>query len=493
MKEKRNRRKTVMAVLSAVSLAMAVSGCGGRAASDDTAANSSGKGEVSQGVSGSAVSGGAAPAADHAGSDDEASPAGQYRYHTDTNAYYLDTGDICQIRLDGTHKKKILSVGTRCNGQQICGVQDGWLYFQKETPGALYRVPIIKDTKGYDVVKKSGEKRVSELDNDSVTVLYMDLDYVFYKDETEQTLFQYDWNRKKQSSAWEPDDFDYVKVTKLGGQYVVLNEDAGVFAREESQEWKKISGEDTVATDVQLLKILYVQDDKQLFYVPCVPEGDVRDGDNIGASVRVYDGIKEKSFVSEEQIVQAVRQSGTAGEGKVTCCSISNLFMQNHRLYIQVQAEWMQGERYYVQYVLVSQDVENGGLQYEKTLSECMHSQTKCREGSVRGENGKIAIGHITANDAQCIGMADGRAYISCYDYEGNKGRLGCYVLADGKFSWLDGEDADYRKLCATAGEDIYDMLNNSVFYEESANPFCGFHVFGIEGADEYEFHEKEE
>ena len=41
-----------MAVLSAVSLAMAVSGCGGRAASDDTAANSSGKGEVSQGVSG---------------------------------------------------------------------------------------------------------------------------------------------------------------------------------------------------------------------------------------------------------------------------------------------------------------------------------------------------------------------------------------------------------------------------------------------------------
>lgn len=84
------------------------------------------------------------------------------------------------------------------------------------------------------------------------------------------------------------------------------------------------------------------------------------------------------------------------------------------------------------------------------------------------------------------------RAYISCYDYKKNKGRLGCYVLADGKFSWLDGEDADYRKLCATAGEDIYDMLNNSVFYEELANPFCGFHVFGIEGADEYDFIEKE-
>lgn len=35
-------------------------------------------------------------------------------------------------------------------------------------------------------------------------------------------------------------------------------------------------------------------------------------------------------------------------------------------------------------------------------------------------------------------------------------------------------------------------MLNNSVFYEELANPFCGFHVFGIEGADEYDFIEKE-
>lgn len=492
MKVKSNRRKTVMAVLSAVSLTMMVSGCGGRAATDDTATNSRAKAEVGLGVSGSAVSGSAAPAADHAGSDVEASSAGQYRYHTNTNAYYLDTGDICQIRLDGTHKKKILSVGTRCNGQQICGVKDGWLYFQKEAPGALYRVPIRKDTKGYDVVKKSDEERVTELDNDSVTVLYMDLDYVFYKDETEQTLFQYDWNRKKQSSAWEPDDFDYVKVTKLGGQYIVLNEDAGVFVREEAQEWKKTSEGDTVATDFQLLQMLYAQDDRQLFYVPCVPEGDVREGANIGSSVRGYDGREEKVFVSEEQIAQTVRQGGIAGEGEVTCCSISSLFMQNHRLYIQVQAEWTQGERYGVQYVVLSRDVENAALRYEKELSECMCSYAERREGSVRDENGKIVIGQITANDAQCIGMADSRAYISCYDYKKNKGRLGCYVLADGKFSWLDGEGADYRKLCATAGEDIYDMLNNSVFYEELANPFCGFHVFGIEGADEYDFIEKE-
>lgn len=76
MKVKSNRRKTVMAVLSAVSLTMMVSGCGGRAATDDTAANRRAKAEVGLGVSGSAVSGSAAPAADHAGSDDVASPEG---------------------------------------------------------------------------------------------------------------------------------------------------------------------------------------------------------------------------------------------------------------------------------------------------------------------------------------------------------------------------------------------------------------------------------
>lgn len=477
-----NKQKSGMGLAALLfAVCISVAGCGGNATRSGINTG------VNRGVSDSAVSGGAVSD----GTLQTAETEEKYRYRTDTNAYYLHLGDICQIRLDGTHKKKILSVGTRYMGQQLCGVRDGWLYFQEETPGALYRIPIKKDGGGYDVVKTSGQERVKAL-RDAITVLCLDEDSVFYEDENESTIFQYDWKKKKPVSKWSPDDIDFVTMTRLGGQYVVLNEDEGMFVREDGQEWRKISGEDTVATDFQLLQILYAQNDRKLYYVPCVPEGDAREGHSIGASVRVYDGTEEKDFVSEEQIVQEFRQGELQGEGEVTCCTISNLFLQDNRLYIQIQAEWRKGEQYHVQYAILSQGVEEGVLQYEKALSECMHSHAESRQGSIKEDaDERTIIRHITANDAQCIGMAGGMAYISSLDYEKQKGRLGCYALEGGKFSWIDEEDTGFRKLCAQKGENSYDALNSSVFYDESANPFCGFQVYDVKGADGGTFYEE--
>lgn len=70
-----------------------------------------------------------------------------------------------------------------------------------------------------------------------------------------------------------------------------------------------------------------------------------------------------------------------------------------------------------MEYMMISKGENERGsdsrLQYEKELTECMKSHVKERKGKwIVGENYDEGI-HMTANDARCIGMFDGKAYLS--------------------------------------------------------------------------------
>ena len=83
-----------------------------------------------------------------------------------------------------------------------------------------------------------------------------------------------------------------------------------------------------------------------------------------------------------------------------------------------------------MRYMIFSKGQDGAPLRYEKALTETMW-QKGC----------ECSIEKVNGNDAQCIGMADGRAYLSLYDYEKEKAGFGCLELDSKEFCWLDSED----------------------------------------------------
>lgn len=433
---KRNRL-TVLCILLCVSL---LAGCGG-----EYAGMTEGDAVSGAAVSGEAVSGDAV----------QEKVAGSHRFCTDTNLYYAEEDQIMQAWLDGTHRKCVMDcpeVGKdRLDKVSVLYVDEEWLYYEKEICqeeqetryGVVCRVPVEKDSEGYDRVRSSEKEEI--LTEINLYIVYADAHYLFYRTGDDKFM-KYDLKTQKRRES--PLGVDWVQedlyVSRINGYYIAIAEQESVFVQAaDSSQWTEVSGASAGVPGVQGV----LQNGKSVFYQQYLTD----DWEDARFCIKKCDGKKETDFVVWKQLKQTVMKA--KGTNEVDMC-LRWMFWQDDRLYIQIQVGWMEEEIYHMEYVILSQsekkDGIGAGLHYEKKLTESMQSHAKTRTGKwvdVEGEEEAVILEHMTSNDAQCIAMINGVAYLSCYDYEKDRGRLACYVLDTGEFQWIDRDDAVFYKL----------------------------------------------
>lgn len=409
-----------------VMMCLLLTGCGGEYIGENRTVPSDNT------VSGSAVSG--SVVSENALKYDTASEgAGRYTYCTDTNLYRLDGEHILQSRLDGTCEKKL----NLWNVEMLDYVSGHWLYYEKlmgkeDKNGipmtAVYRAPIYRDGDGYDIVAEEEAEVVVSGINVKAYV-YADDEYILYEKADEGTFIKYDIEKKREMT-------NEVKIkgavpgicVRVGDTFVMrdYDEDRLYAQKKEELSWNPIA-------DVNLTWQPTAWDDRAFYYA----EGkEDETGTDYSESVRQYVAETEEdgAFVSKEELYQTAAQalSLTEKDEMEFCyCYLDGLFCQSGRLYIQVEASWISGDIYYMRYMIFSKGQDGAPLRYEKALTETMWQKgCECREEKVN------------ANDAQCLGMIEGRAYLSLYDYEKEKAGFGCVELDSTEFCWLDSEDA---------------------------------------------------
>lgn len=86
----------------------------------------------------------------------------------------------------------------------------------------------------------------------------------------------------------------------------------------------------------------------------------------------------------------------------------------------------------------------------------------------------KVLKESVVVNDAQCIAIMNGSAYLSLYDYEKDRGRMGCYELQTGQFRWVSEEEASHGELRYSGMYDGPEEEIKSVFEKERDNQYIG-------------------
>lgn len=211
-----------------------------------------------------------------------------------------------------------------------------------------------------------------------------------------------------------------------------------------------------------LAALLSAQTSRHLFYMAY--------SDKKGDDVCVWkcDGREVQQFITKKQVEQAIRKAKEMdAEDKVDVCFADNVFAQDDRCYIQTELGWYDGKIYRMEYLIFSQGEDETELRYEKELTECMQSHAKSREGlwgDGKGDEDLRFINHAVVNDAQCVYMLNGTAYLSLYDYEKDQGRMGCYEFATGEFRWVSEKEAAFGDL---AGEGAYSREDLDAVFEE--------------------------
>lgn len=420
-------RRKVCVWVSLGLLAVMLSGCGGQYAggyeTDDAL--------LQQGVSGSALS-----------EKEERKPAGEtYRYCSDTNLYQTicqeDKVGVIQTRLDGSCETfvPIPDLG------QVQFVDAEWLYYDRldddrlnasEIPTTVIcRIPIETDEDGYDVLNVGQtEELVSGIETKAH--FYVDSEYVLYMRAEDGRFMKYDiQNREEIPNEFGGKDASPGVCRRCGDTFILEKANDGqLFAqRVDEREWTKIRDEKTNWG-------LDAWNDEVYFSSLEAGQSLLRQ------SIELYDvRTKERRvFVDKKQLRQtAAKALGVNGNEKaIQLCSIEDMFCEGSRLYIQVQVEWLVENVMNTCYIILSKGQEEAGLIYERELTECMHGYVETN----REEGGDY--GAEVWNDAQCICMVNGKAYLSLYDYENKKGRLGRYELATGDFRWIALGDPEY-------------------------------------------------
>lgn len=360
---------------------------------------------------------------------------GRYTYCTDTNLYRFagdETGSyILQSRLDGTQERKL----QLWNVEMLDYVSGHWLYYEvlmeKDDKNgvpmtAVYRVPIYRDGDGYDVAAEEEAELVVSGINTKAPV-YIDDEYVLYTKANEGTFIKYDIEKKrKMPNEVKMKGADPGGCVRVGDTFVMNDYDSDrLYAQpKEALTWELVA-------DVNLNWQPEAWNDRAFYYAEGKEDAS---GTEYSDSVWRYEaetGVHER-FVSKEELYQTASQAlSLTKKDELDFCYLDGLFCQNDRLYVQTQTDWESGGIYYMRYMIFSKGQDGAPLRYEKALTETMW-QKGCECG----------IEKVNGNDAQCIGMADGRAYLSLYDYEKEKAGFGCLELDSKEFCWLDSEDA---------------------------------------------------
>ncbi len=458
----KNSIRYIVSVMAVVGL---LSGCGGEYAGMSKGNTASGSAVSMGGASGSAVS-------DKLTHSDVASGSAvkrrgdmsSHRFCTDTNLYYVseDKSKLMQARLDGTHKECIIKAET-AKGVWICYVDESWVYYgvyaKNELEEILYRVPIWKDDKGYDMVHVSAREEIVE-GYEGVCLKYVDSAHLFYS--MEETLGKYDICKHEIISETNINgEFTCsTGVFRVGGYYVAATDCGKILVQPvNNDQWTTVS--DFIAFWGHDVRDFVVQDDHVVYY-PQYVTGDKIDYDprhdyeyafprsDDRYNIISYDGEKETDFVSWEKLEKTVLEA--EGIEKLDCCRPDYMFLQGGRLYIQVQIDWESEGVYHREYMILSQGTgeRDSEIRCERELTECMRSHVKSRTGKwahIFQSTEEVIKEHMVINNARCIGMVNQKAYLNLYDYEKDKGRMGCFELNTGKFQWVDREDALFYEL----------------------------------------------
>ena len=476
-RKNRIRRISGTNVLAAVLLfgigCVSLTGCDG-SVSENTVSGSA--------VSGNAVSGGAV--------SDEKQEKKKYRYATDTNVYF-ESRTICQARRDGTHKKELFDEPEAEPGDyRLASVDEGWLYViaAEEKRGdtqknVLYRVPLEKDGQGYDVVKVSEKE---ELIRDSCIYLTCwDSRYLVYQYDT--GIATYDLQERKYLSRQE--DAEIVEdageedsgwdIFRLSDCFVAVNEEGDIYVQDRaSGNWRSCRDKKWIRwCDGQV-----VQTENRIFY-EAEQEEDVTNLDDW--LIYTCDGKTSNCFITMEQLRQSVEKAVGKGAAEWLDRYYVSLFGCGDRLYLQIEVNWDEGERNRSAYFVFSQGENESELRYEKGLTECMQSKVRPQTGRWRlwdeddyeDEPGKVFKEKAECNDAQCVAMLNGCAYLCLYDYENDKGRMGCYELQSGAFRWVDKEEAEFGELGCEGLYYEQDLELYSVFLKGKQNLCTGIWV----------------
>lgn len=483
------RKGNMQAVLAGLILyAVLLTGCGGSATSHR--GNAENDRAASQGaVSASAVSEGAVL------EDTILEPENRtekHRYCTDTNLYLSTEDEIVQCRLDGTHKKK-LTTATDDIWYQVEYAEDDWLYYTEEDGDAetiLYRVPIEKDAGGFDVVKLSNREKLLQDYMDDFC--YTDSDYCFYIKEDE-VIVKFDMRTKKKVSESKyviRDDCTDVFVFRVGDSFVCIEEDSSLAYTQAVND-----------TEWQSFKCQQGERYVQMPQEGTSGAGDVyysvlQSGEGYGRAVnRVNLSRREgASFVTEDELKQEIEKAVKI-DGKKEALGyfqIINLFTQQERIYLMAEAGWEKESVFYMENLIFSKGKEDSRLRYERELTEVMHSHMTKRTGKWIDSQywKKVFYETVVYDDASCVRMVDGKAYLFCYDYEKEKSRVGCYELANGRFWWLKKDDADFMALFYDYYdedfEDIFDeIIDGNDFWGLSGHPPKDKECLGVFMEDE--------
>lgn len=408
----------------------------------------------------------------------------RHRFCTDTNLYYVggDTDRIMQARLDGTHRKCIRKCKEGKNAEaDILYVGTEWLYYSVRNDygeETIYRSPVEKDKKGYDVVRFRDEEVIYEganykevLDEYEENIpIYMDADYCFYTDECRSGFAKYDRRANKKISQRQHGLNGEGEIIRIKDYYLYRHRQELYRQKVSSTRWEVVSEHIIKGMDG---KIFFVNNGREVFYPRYVDKVN-----KIPFQIWSCDGKRKRKFVTRKQLSSAVES--VTGTHKHDVCMPSGLFWQQGRLYIQLQTGWMVNGIYHMEHMVFSRG-EGGDdpkLRYEKRLTECMKSHVEAQRGKWTDDILKaetVFVKHMVINTAQCIGMADGKAYFSLYDYKKDRGRMACYDLDRGKLKWISRKNAAFYKLGYDIRLDKFGAVFQDITYNDFVNSWTWY------------------
>ena len=459
-KMKKNVYTTVILAVFGICLCI---GCAQNTAGDET------------GVTGSAVSGGAA------GNITESAVSGtavtdtikeaepwkdsgeekeeKYFFANKTNVYlepehdYDEPTEIVQYTKSG--KKQKTYKFKNCYG--LLAVTEEGLYYtrgKEDEPIELCRVPIRKNADGTDQLRVEQTEVILTEDGGIQTDDggYVDENYIAYITYAGYVI-KYNRKTRKKIKLYTDSNSNNNCIVTTGPEYLIIASMHGGYYRldlDDSEEMVRFAGCEDPDTDTLAAGGNY------FFYTS--EEG----------GIWVYDGkTKEvRELLSEEQIEDAIDRMPVpdnpykiiSTEKTVTDNHIADLFYQEGRLYIQFQAEWTEGEKIWTQYVLLSVDMSVPDVAwiapcYEKTLTDLLREGTDDRTFKVDEfiewmEETDFDEDGYAWNPSRIVDIKEGKAILSLYQKDEKYQRLACCDLEGKHFSEIKrGEGAEYMSL----------------------------------------------
>lgn len=436
---------------------------------------------------------------------------------TDTNWYWMDwNGEddyyLVQSRRDGTGRKTIKFEDV----EQLISVREDALYVatsewnddDDHVADSIWRIPLEKDEKGFDqVLVKDAERIAAETDDtgeyqgmewDSFTMASHTLYYLIFSGGMQLAALDLDTGNKKimdlpavGSELWG----DETSLFSCGDRIFLFLDDIGVFVRNhEEGDWRKLADCGEVFLGFNRT-VTWNQD--TFYYV----EGFMEE-DGTSRQIHKYDLDRgtDSLLVSREQLKKAVE----AAEGldpdkdKLDDFGVVDLFCQADRLYIQVQANWYQGEEYHMACQMFSQGQGEPELRYEKELTSCMGSYGEGRGEIVYDPRTLMSSSHepdnlpkpkkvknAVWNMSKCCRIQNGKAFLRFHEEDTDEDqdslRFGSYDLETGEFCRLTPEDEGYFELLYPESQDLagvcdvktYELYSQKIFF---MGP-CGYDI----------------